>query len=173
MRIDKDNKKFNKEYRPCVAIFLVNKDKKVFTGKRIDSDAWQIPQGGIEEGEQIEISLFRELFEETGIKKEKVEIIACHPHEIFYDIPADKIPKSWNDKYCGQKVLCFFLKFLGEDDDIDLKTTDHPEFSEFKWEQPENLKKNNIIDCKKKMYQEIVDYFSEIFEVFSESFMKI
>jgi putative (di)nucleoside polyphosphate hydrolase len=154
-------------YRSCAAIFIVNKDKKIFVGKRIGTESWQIPQGGIDENEQIEIAVFRELFEETGITKEKAEIIACHPHEIFYDVPAEKRPKSWNDKkYCGQKVLCFFLKFHGTNDDIDLKKTNHPEFSEFSWEAQNNLCKT-IPDFKKEMYKKILEYFEEISDLFS------
>jgi putative (di)nucleoside polyphosphate hydrolase len=163
--------KTEKKYRPCVAIFLINKENRVFVGKRFNSiDSWQIPQGGIEIGkETLESAMFRELFEETGIESKFTEIIACYPHEIQYDIPNENLPKSWNGEFCGQKVICFFLRFTGSDKDINLLASDHPEFSEFKWEEPRNII-NNIVSFKKSMYEKILDYFSfEVTQVLKDS----
>ena len=109
-------------YRPNVGIMVVNKDGHIFVAKRIDhySDAWQMPQGGIEPDEDLQTAALRELHEETGISDNKVDLVAEIEEWITYDLPTNLIPKLWNGKYRGQKQKWFLMKFLGDDADIDL-----------------------------------------------------
>ena len=95
-------------YRPCVGIMLVNRDGKVFVGQRLDNvvEAWQMPQGGIDEGEDAKAAALRELGEETGIGPEHVEIIAKARDEHFYDLPPELLGKLWGGKYRGQRQYC-------------------------------------------------------------------
>src|SRR3546814_10033901 len=108
-------------YRPCVGIMLVNMEGKVFVGQRIDNavEAWQMPQGGIDDGEDMKAAALRELNEETGILREHVEIIAKAREEHFYDLPPELIGKLWGGKYRGQRQYWFLARFLGADEDID------------------------------------------------------
>lgn len=146
-------------YRPCVGIMLVNMDGKVFVGQRLDNmvEAWQMPQGGIDEGEDPKAAAFRELFEETGIVRDHVEIIATSREEHFYDLPADLIGKLWGGKYRGQKQIWYLARFLGKDGDIDIQTK-HPEFREWKWTAPETLPEM-IVPFKRKLYRDILQEF--------------
>ena len=109
-------------YRPNVGIMVVNKDGHIFVAKRIDhySDAWQMPQGGIEPDEDLQTAALRELHEETGISDNKVDLVAEIEEWITYDLPTNLIPQLWNGKYRGQKQKWFLMKFLGDDADIDL-----------------------------------------------------
>ncbi|HKY82254.1 MAG TPA: RNA pyrophosphohydrolase, partial [Sphingobium sp.] len=121
-------------YRPCVGVMLVNMDGKVFVGQRIDSEveAWQMPQGGIDDGEDVKTAALRELREETGIVRDHVEIIATARDEHFYDLPSELIGKLWGGRFRGQRQIWFLARFLGEDEDINIQTDD-PEFREWKW----------------------------------------
>ncbi len=149
-------------YRYCVAMLIKNKENKIFLGKRINSNnSWHIPQGGIEINEDPKIAMFRELKEETGIQND-IDIIACYPNEIFYEIPQDSRPKSWNNKYIGQRVTVFFLKFHGKDSDINLNNSNQAEFSEFKWIDYRDFSKIDIVDFKKNMYIKISDYLNDL-----------
>ena len=102
-------------YRPCVGIMLVNMDGKVFVGQRIDNstEAWQMPQGGIDEDEDARAAALRELREETGIGREHVEIIAKSKDEHFYDLPPELIGKLWGGKYRGPRPFWFLARFVG------------------------------------------------------------
>ncbi len=146
-------------YRPCVGIMLVNMDGKVFVGQRIDNstEAWQMPQGGIDEDEDARAAALRELREETGIGREHVEIIAKSKDEQFYDLPPELIGKLWGGKYRGQRQFWFLARFVGEDSDIDI-ATDHPEFREWKWAAPDTLP-DLIVPFKRKLYRDIVQEF--------------
>ena len=145
-------------YRPCVGIMLVNQDGLVFVAKRIDSEleAWQMPQGGIDEGEATEVAAFRELEEETGVTSATItaESDDWHP----YDIPAAMVPKVWGGKYRGQKQKWFLMRFDGTDSDINIET-EIPEFSEWKWVEPHELP-NLIVPFKRDLYANIVAEFS-------------
>lgn len=146
-------------YRPCVGVMLVNMDGKVFVGQRIDSnvEAWQMPQGGIDDGEDVKAAALRELHEETGIVRDHVEIIATAKEEHFYDLPAELIGKLWGGNYRGQRQFWFLARFLGTDDDIDIETH-HPEFREWMWTDPDTLP-DLIVPFKRKLYRDILQEF--------------
>ena len=149
-------------YRPCVGIMLVNMDGKVFVGQRIDNavEAWQMPQGGIDDGEDMKTAALRELNEETGIVREHVEIIAKAREEHFYDLPPELIGKLWGGKYRGQRQYWFLARFLGSDEDIDIRTA-HPEFREWKWTEPDSLP-DLIVPFKRKLYRDILHEFRDL-----------
>ena len=128
---------------------MVNEKGYVFVGQRLDNNqnAWQMPQGGIDAGEDPETAAYRELLEETGVKKQDVRFVASSSQWLSYDLPEDLIPILWNGKFRGQKQKWFLFKFLGEDGDINI-ATEHPEFSKWKWISKENLLKE-IVPFKK------------------------
>jgi len=147
-------------YRPCAGIMLVNRDGKVFVGQRIDStlEAWQMPQGGIDDGEDALAAAIRELGEETGVAPGKVELIAQTPDELFYDLPPEMIGKVWKGKYRGQRQRWFLFRFTGEDRDIDIATP-QPEFRAWRWSDPADLPAM-IVPFKRDLYAQVVAVFS-------------
>ena len=154
---------FNKlPYRSNVGIMMVNEKGYVFVGQRLDNNqnAWQMPQGGIDAGEDPETAAYRELLEETGVKKQDVRFVASSSQWLSYDLPEDLIPILWNGKFRGQKQKWFLFKFLGEDGDIDI-ATEHPEFSKWKWIPKENLLKE-IVPFKKSVYENVLKEFKNI-----------
>ena len=156
-------KNFNKlPYRSNVGIMMVNAKGYVFVGQRLDNNqnAWQMPQGGIDAGEDPETAAYRELLEETGVKKQDVRFIASSSQWLSYDLPEDLIPILWNGKFRGQKQKWFLLKFLGEDGDINI-ATEHAEFSKWKWISKENLLKE-IVPFKKSVYENVLKEFKNI-----------
>ena len=157
---------FNKlPYRSNVGIMMVNEKGYVFVGQRLDNNqnAWQMPQGGIDAGEDPETAAYRELLEETGVKKQDVRFVASSSQWLSYDLPEDLIPILWNGKFRGQKQKWFLFKFLGEDGDIDI-ATEHPEFSKWKWISKENLLKE-IVPFKKSVYENVLKEFKNIYYV--------
>ena len=149
-------------YRPCVGIMLVNRDGKVFVGQRLDNvvEAWQMPQGGIDEGEDAKTAALRELGEETGIGPENVEIIAKAKDEHFYDLPPELLGKLWGGKYRGQRQYWYLARFLGQDSDVNIETK-HPEFRSWKWAEPETLPEL-IVPFKRKLYRDILQEFKSL-----------
>ena len=147
-------------YRPCVGILLLNHEQKVFVGCRIDqrAEAWQMPQGGIDAGEDPEDAAFRELEEEIGTRQ--AEIIAVSPGWITYDLPEELVGKVWKGRYRGQKQKWFAMRFLGTDADINLEAH-HPEFSEWKWVSM-NALPDLIVPFKRQSYVEVVDCFAHL-----------
>ena len=125
-------------YRPCVGICLVNDEGMIFAGKRIDNraEAWQMPQGGIDEGEDAVTACFREMAEEIGT--DKAELIAQHPEWLDYDIPENLANKLWNGAYKGQTQKWMLLRYKGVDADINI-ATEIPEFESWQWMAPEDL----------------------------------
>ncbi len=148
----------NLPYRPGVGIMLLNDNNHVFVGKRIDttSEAWQMPQGGIDEGEDASVAALREMLEEIGT--DKANTIAESKDWYYYDLPEYLIPKLWGGRFRGQKQKWFMLRFTGTDSDINLQTA-HPEFNQWQWAEMHNLP-NLIVPFKRDMYQAIVDEFS-------------
>jgi putative (di)nucleoside polyphosphate hydrolase len=154
----------NLSYRPCVGIMLVNQEGKVFVGKRIDNregDFWQMPQGGIDNGEDLISAAWRELREETGIWQSCAEIIARTSEEVLYDLPEELMGKLWGGKYRGQRQVWLLMRFTGDDTDIDLEAHDPPEFCEHRWIEPELLPEL-IVPFKKRVYRAVLDEFREM-----------
>lgn len=138
---------------------LVNRDGKVFVGQRIDNkvEAWQMPQGGIDDGEAPRTAALRELGEEIGLTPAHVDIIAVAKEEHFYDLPPELIGKLWGGKYRGQRQYWYLARFLGQDGDVNIATR-HPEFRAWKWVAPEILP-DLIVPFKKKLYRDILQEF--------------
>ena len=148
-------------YRPCVGVMLVNREGRAFVGKRIDNqegDWWQMPQGGVDEGEDPDAALLRELAEETGARAAHVEVLGKLPEELFYDLPDDLKGKLWGGRYLGQRQTWYLARFTGGDADIDIAAHDPPEFCQWKWVDPELLPEL-IVPFKREVYRRIVDGF--------------
>jgi putative (di)nucleoside polyphosphate hydrolase len=147
-------------YRPCAGVMLLNAENKAFVGQRIDTriGAWQMPQGGIDKGEDTETAAFRELEEETGVARDLTALIARASRELFYDLPDDLLGKVWKGKYRGQRQNWFLARFTGEDGDIDIDTA-HPEFSSWQWVEPARLPEL-IVEFKRTLYEEILEEFA-------------
>lgn len=151
----------NLPYRPGVGIVLLNEHKHIFIGRRINvkSNAWQMPQGGIDEGETAEEAVLRELEEEIGTGK--AEIIKASQDWFSYDIPEYLIPRLWGGQYRGQRQKWFALRFLGSDADINIHT-EHPEFEDWKWEKHETLV-DVVVPFKQQLYQAVLNEFETLF----------
>jgi putative (di)nucleoside polyphosphate hydrolase len=149
-------------YRPAVGVMLLNAENKVFVGQRLDNalDAWQMPQGGTDPGEEPREAALRELEEETGIDPALVEVVACASRTLDYDLPEELQGKVWGGKYRGQRQTWFLCRFLGHDDDVHIDTAD-PEFRAWKWAEPSELPAM-IVPFKRELYaavlREFVDY---------------
>ena len=148
-------------YRPCAGVMLMNRDGLVFVGQRLDStlEAWQMPQGGIDPGEDALEAAYRELWEETGVVREHVELVASAPEELWYDLPADLVGKVWKGKWRGQRQRWFLFHFLGEDADINIVTAE-PEFRAWRWAEPADLPEL-IVPFKRALYAELLKVFAD------------
>lgn len=148
-------------YRPCAGFMLVNTEGLVFVGQRIDPSAhgfWQMPQGGIDKGEDVRAAALRELEEEVGVPAHMVEVIAQTSKPIRYDLPPELLGKVWKGKYRGQEQHWFLGRFLGEDADINLEAHDPAEFNEWRWIVPEQLPEL-IVPFKRAVYDEVLAEF--------------
>lgn len=147
----------NLPYRLGVGMMILNQKGQIFVGKRIDAktDAWQMPQGGIDLGETPSRAALREMIEEIG--SNDGYIVAESKNWYSYDLPKFLIPKLWNGSYKGQKQKWFLIQFTGTDSDININTSD-PEFSEWQWVDMENLV-DIIIPFKKKLYIAVIEEF--------------
>ena len=137
-----------------VGAIVLNKKNQVFVGKRKDNpvDKWQMPQGGVNEGEDLTSAMKRELNEETGIQN--IKILNEIDGWFEYELPNYLLGKIWRGKFRGQKQKWFIVKFLGDDEEINLEK-DKPEFIEWKWLDIENLP-NVIVDFKKNVYEKLL-----------------
>ena len=147
-------------YRPAVGVMLINAERKVWVGQRLDNslEAWQMPQGGLDAGEEPLEGALRELEEETGIPRRLVELVAQAKEELTYDLPEDLIGKVWKEPWRGQRQTWFLMRFLGEDADVNLET-EEPEFRAWKWAEPAELPAM-IVPFKQKLYEDVVAAFA-------------
>ena len=145
-------------YRDGVGIMLINHLGQVFVARRIDalSEAWQMPQGGIDAEEVPFVAAMRELKEETGT--DKAVLLKEKTDWVYYDLPDDLIPKVWGGKFRGQRQKWFALRFTGADHDINLET-EHPEFLEWKWIAMRELPEI-IVPFKRELYRQLAEEFS-------------
>jgi len=147
-------------YRPGVGILLLNREGLAFVGRRLDqtAEAWQLPQGGIDEGEDAYPAALRELAEETSVRS--VELLAESRSWLTYDLPAELVGKVWKGKYRGQKQKWFALRFTGEDAEINVEVP-HQEFGEWRWLPPRELP-HYIVPFKRALYLELVEEFRDL-----------
>ncbi|WP_068076340.1 RNA pyrophosphohydrolase [Novosphingobium lentum] len=151
-------------YRPCVGVMLVNDAGRVFVGKRIDNkegDAWQMPQGGIDDGEELHAAAMRELAEETGVASSLVTIIAETREELFYDLPEELLGRLWKGRFRGQRQRWLLLRFAGSDADIVLDAHDPAEFNEWRWVEPHELP-DLIVPFKRRVYRQVLEEFGPL-----------
>jgi putative (di)nucleoside polyphosphate hydrolase len=150
----------NLPLRSGVGIIVLNKDNKVFVAKRIDNpkNFWQMPQGGVDEGEDFLSAAYRELKEETSIKN--VQLIKELNGMTTYELPKNLLGIIWKGRYRGQKQKWFLMRFLGNDDDINLKTT-KPEFFEWKWIDLDMITEV-VVDFKLHVYKDLKERIKKI-----------
>jgi len=147
-------KKYNNlPLRLGVGIVLLNSENKIFVGKRIDNpvNSWQMPQGGVDKNENLLNAAFRELREETGVKN--VKLIKEIDTWLTYDLPKNLLGKLWNGKYRGQRQKWYVMRFIGKDEEVNVKTK-NAEFKEWKWIAVDQLT-NVAVDFKLQIYKKI------------------
>lgn len=153
-------------YRPCVGVMLVNSEGRVFVGKRIDTRGqpdeggvyWQMPQGGIDDGEDLHQAALRELWEETGVGEHYVTLLASTREELLYDLPDELLGRLWGGKYRGQRQHWILARFHGSDEDVKLDAHDPAEFDAWQWMDPDQLP-DVIVPFKKRVYRAVLDEF--------------
>jgi NTP pyrophosphohydrolases including oxidative damage repair enzymes len=142
------------DYRPCVGIILRNDAGLLFFGERSDAPgAWQMPQGGIDDGESVEQAAIRELGEEIGTTNARIARMTADWH--YYDFPAEMQKKKWRGKWLGQRQRWVLADFTGQDSDIDLTADDHQEFSQWRWASAEDVLAG-IVGFKRPVYQAVL-----------------
>lgn len=145
-------------YRLNVGAVLFSKEGLVFVGKRRGvPDAWQLPQGGVDEGENIRVAVLRELKEEIGT--DKADILAEHPEWLLYDLPPHLLGVAWKGRYRGQRQKWYALRFTGQDSDIRLDADDHPEFEDWRWVRLQELPELAVA-FKRGIYQRLARDFA-------------
>lgn len=149
-------------YRQNVGVMLVNAQGHAFVGQRFDSElpAWQMPQGGIDEGEEPRAAALRELLEETGVSPDLVTLEAETEGWIAYDLPHDIVPRIWKGRYKGQEQKWFLLRFHGTDDQVRIDADDHQEFSEWRWMDADEVLQQ-IVPFKRGVYEQVIATFRD------------
>ena len=146
-------------YRQNIGLVIFNEKGDVFAGERIDTPgAWQMPQGGIDEGEDIETAAYRELYEETGIEKHHLELLEIATEKTSYDLPPELQKRLWRGRFRGQEQVWLAFKFTGSDTDIDILAHEPPEFSRWKWLPFPDLL-DYIVPFKKDTYIKVMALF--------------
>jgi len=148
-------------YRPCAGVMLMNDEGQVFVGQRLDNklEAWQMPQGGIDPGEDPLDAAYRELWEETGVERRHVELVAAAGEELQYDLPDDLVGKLWKGRWRGQRQRWFLFRLTTGDDAIDIATAE-PEFRAWRWIDPTELPQV-IVPFKRDLYVRLLEIFAE------------
>tara|TARA_B110000459_G_C16142144_1_gene286986 strand:- start:33 stop:503 length:471 start_codon:yes stop_codon:yes gene_type:complete len=146
-------------YRPNVAIVILNDNDKVLWAKRVAEDAWQFPQGGINEGESLEEAMYRELMEEVGLGPNHVKILGKTKDWLRYEVPKQWVRRDGASRYKGQKQIWFLLKFVGNDSDVLLTNSDKPEFDSWRWDNFWSPLKQ-VIDFKREVYEKALNELS-------------
>lgn len=148
--------------RTGVGIIVLNNNNQVFVGKRKDNpgDKWQMPQGGVDKGEDFITAMRRELIEETSIKN--IKILKEIQNMYQYELPNNLVGIIWKGKFRGQRQKWFITKFLGKDNEINLDTQ-HPEFIDWKWIDPQDLPKV-IVDFKKELYLNLLKEINQVID---------
>ena len=146
-------------YRPNVGIVILNDNNKVLWAKRAAEDAWQFPQGGINEGESLEEAMYRELMEEVGLSPNHVEIIGQTKDWLRYDVPRQWVRRDSHARYRGQKQIWFLLKFIGKDSDILLTNAQKPEFDSWRWDDFWSPLQQ-VVDFKREVYEKALNELS-------------
>ena len=145
-------------YRLGVGLVIFQSDKKIFTGRRLDNtSAWQMPQGGMDENEVPLETAYREMFEETGISKDKVSLVGITKKWYRYDLPSEIQSRFWGGKYRGQSQKWFLFEFIGEDTDINISNKT-PEFCEWRWSSIDDLIEK-IVPFKMELYKKVLEEF--------------
>lgn len=155
-------------YRPCVGIVLINSEGRIWVGHRFHNlvigetlSRWQMPQGGIDEGEEARLAAFRELYEETGVKS--AEVIAESTEWVLYDLPPEAVGKALKGKYRGQRQKWFAMRFSGNEAEINLSPDGHqPEFDTWRWATPDEVL-SQVVSFKRGVYEAVLAEFRHLF----------
>ena len=146
-------------YRPNVGIILLNPRNEVFWGKRVRQHSWQFPQGGIKYGESPEQAMYRELYEEIGLRTEHVRIVARTREWLRYEVPEQWMRRELRGNYRGQKQIWFLLRLLARDCDVSLRRSEKPEFDAWRW-HPYWVPLDAVVEVKRDVYQQALSELS-------------